>query len=134
MPLEYFLTNYKRIMIKDSAVNAVCHGAKILLPGVIRFDNGISPNNTIVIITSKGEAVALAIALMGSSEMISCDHGTVARPKRVIMQRNLYDKQWGLGPVHLKKKEMIANGKLDKYGKPNENTPTNWKVYLGSSM
>ena len=40
-------------------VNAVCYGAKVLLPGVLRFDEGIEPNQEIVIMTAKGEAVAL---------------------------------------------------------------------------
>ena len=40
-------------------VNAVCYGAKILLPGVLRMDTGIEPNQEIVIMTAKGEAVAL---------------------------------------------------------------------------
>ena len=40
-------------------VNAVCYGAKVLLPGVLRFDEGIEPNMEIVIMTTKGEAVAL---------------------------------------------------------------------------
>ena len=40
-------------------MNAVCYGAKILLPGVLRFDEGIEPSMEIVIMTTKGEAVAL---------------------------------------------------------------------------
>ena len=42
-----------------SQVNAICYGAKILLPGVLRFDHGIEMGMDIVIITAKGEAVAL---------------------------------------------------------------------------
>ena len=37
----------------------MCYGAKILLPGVLRFDDGIDMGMDIVIITTKGEAVAL---------------------------------------------------------------------------
>ena len=37
----------------------MCYGAKILLPGVLRLDTGIEPNQEIVIMTAKGEAVAL---------------------------------------------------------------------------
>jgi H/ACA ribonucleoprotein complex subunit 4 len=37
-----------------------------------------------------------------------------------------YPRKWGLGPKASKKKELIAAGKLDKYGKPNENTPKEW--------
>lgn len=40
-------------------VNAVCYGAKILLPGVLRFDEGIENGLNLVIMTAKGEAVAL---------------------------------------------------------------------------
>lgn len=40
-------------------VNAVCYGAKIMLPGVLRYEDGIEVNDEIVIVTTKGEAVAL---------------------------------------------------------------------------
>ena len=40
-------------------VNAVCYGAKILLPGVLRFDEGIDTNMQIVAMTTKGEAIAI---------------------------------------------------------------------------
>jgi len=40
-------------------VNAVCYGAKIMLPGVNRYEDGIEVNDEIVIMTTKGEAVAL---------------------------------------------------------------------------
>merc|ERR1712112_165196 len=47
--------------------------------------------------------------------------------KRVIMERDTYPRKWGLGPVAANKKTMVKEGKLDKHGKPNENTPANWK-------
>ena len=40
-------------------MNAVCYGAKIMLPGVLRYDDGIEVNSEVVIVTTKGEAVAL---------------------------------------------------------------------------
>lgn len=33
MPLEKLLTNYKRCVVKDSAINALCYGAKLMIPG-----------------------------------------------------------------------------------------------------
>jgi H/ACA ribonucleoprotein complex subunit 4 len=125
-PLEGLLTGHKRIFMKDSSVNAVCYGAKILLPGVLRYEDGIEMNQEIVIVTTKGEAVALAIALMTTATMASCDHGVVAKIKRVIMERDLYPRKWGLGPKAAMKKSLVAAGKLDKHGKPNENTPKEW--------
>ncbi|KAL8595470.1 H/ACA ribonucleoprotein complex subunit 4 [Nucella lapillus] len=125
-PLEALLTSHKRVFIKDSAVNAVCYGAKIMLPGVLRYEDGIELNEEIVIVTTKGEAVALGIALMTTATMAACDHGTVAKIKRVIMQRDLYPRKWGLGPMASQKKAMIMRGELDKRGKPNDKTPTDY--------
>ncbi|XP_017070447.1 H/ACA ribonucleoprotein complex subunit 4 [Drosophila eugracilis] len=125
-PLEGLLVNHKRIIMKDSSVNAVCYGAKIMLPGVLRYEDGIEIDQEIVICTTKGEAICLAIALMTTATMSSCDHGVVAKIKRVIMERDTYPRKWGLGPKASAKKALIAAGKLDKFGRPNENTPKEW--------
>ena len=127
-PLETLLTKHKRIIMKDSAVNAICYGAKILLPGVLRYEAGIEMGEEIVVCTTKGEAICLAIAQMTTATMASCDHGVVAKIKRVVMERDLYPKKWGLGPKASVKKEMIKQGLLDKFGKPNENTPKDWST------
>lgn len=76
--------------------------------------------------TTKGEAIALAIAQMSDVELGTCDHGTVAKVKRCIMERDLYPKRWGLGNTAQEKKKMKTEGKLDKYGRPNEATPAKW--------
>ena len=47
MPLEVVLTNYKRLVVKDSAINAVCYGAKLMLPGLLRFENGIEVSDEV---------------------------------------------------------------------------------------
>jgi len=126
IPLEAALTEYKRIVVKDSAVNAICFGAKLMIPGLLRFEDGIEVNDVCVIITTKGEAVALGIAQMCTADMIACQYGIVAKIKRVIMDRDTYPKKWGLGPRALKKKELIKEGKLSAHGRPNENTPADY--------
>ena len=113
-------------MVKDSAVNAVCYGAKMMLPGLLRFADGIEVGDEVVLMTTKGEAVALAIAQMTTSVMATCDHGVVAKIKRVIMERDTYPRRWGLGPNAQKKKKLIELGKLDKHGKVTSATPTEW--------
>merc|ERR1711874_41300 len=118
-PLEALLVKHKRIIMKDSAVNAICYGAKIMLPGVLRYEDGIEVDQEIVICTTKGEAICLAIAQMTTAVMATCAHGVVAKIKRVIMERDVYPRKWGLGPKAAFKKDMIKKGQLDKYGKPN---------------
>nr|DAD35783.1 TPA_asm: hypothetical protein HUJ06_006423 [Nelumbo nucifera] len=126
MPLEVLLTSYKRLVVKDSAVNAICYGAKLMIPGLLRFENDIEVGEEVVLMTTKGEAIALGIAEMTTAVMATCDHGVVARIKRVVMDRDTYPRKWGLGPRASMKKKLIADGKLDKHGKPNEKTPAEW--------
>ena len=137
MPLEVLLTNYKRIVVKDSAVNAICYGAKLMIPGLLRFADGIEINDEVVLITTKGEAIAIAIAQMTTVILATVDHGVVAKIKRVIMERDVYPRRWGLGPMAQRKKSMISQGLLNKYGKPNEKTPedfrSNYQDYSSSS-
>lgn len=54
-PLESLLIGYKRIVVKDSAVNAVCYGAKLMIPGLLRYEADISLNEEVVLMTTKGE-------------------------------------------------------------------------------
>ncbi|XP_059398210.1 H/ACA ribonucleoprotein complex subunit DKC1 [Carassius carassius] len=133
-PLEKLLISHKRIVMKDSAVNAICYGAKIMLPGVLRYEDGIEVNQDIVVITTKGEAICTAVALMTTAVISTCDHGVVAKIKRVIMERDTYPRKWGLGPKASQKKMMIQKGLLDKHGKPNGSTPADWtKGYVDYS-
>lgn len=125
-PLESLLVSHKRLVVKDTAINSVCYGAVLMIPGLLRFEDGIEVGEEIVIMTTKGEAVALGIAEMNTAVMATCDHGRVARIKRVVMERDTYPRKWGLGPVASKKKGLIRDNKLDKYGRPNENTPKDW--------
>ena len=102
-----------------------------MLPCVLRFESNIEVGTECVVITTKGEAVALAIAQMTTSTMATCDHGIVAKTKRVIMDRDIYDKKWKLGPYAKKKEEFKQQGKLDKYGRIVDKTPEAWKMLFG---
>ena len=39
------------------------------------------------------------------------------------MDRDTYPRKWGLGVYAQRKKQMIAEGLLDKHGRPNDKTP-----------
>ncbi|KZO95355.1 putative rRNA pseudouridine synthase [Calocera viscosa TUFC12733] len=126
-PLECLLTGYKRIVVKDSAVTAVCYGAKLMIPGLLRYEADIEVHEEVVLMTTKGEAIALGIALMSTVELATCDHGVVAKVKRCIMERDLYPRRWGLGPKAVEKKKMVKDGLLDKHGRTIDGvTPKKW--------
>ena len=56
-PLECLMVGYKRIVVKDSAVNAVCYGAKLMIPGLLRYEADISVHEEVVLMTTKGKVL-----------------------------------------------------------------------------
>jgi H/ACA ribonucleoprotein complex subunit 4 len=125
-PLEVLLEHMPRVLVKDSSVNAICFGAKVLVPGILRYSPNIEVGNEVVLMTTKGEAVAVGVAQMTSSQIHTVDHGVAFKIKRVIMDKNTYPRCWGMGPRASRKKTLKTMGMLDEKGKPNANTPRDW--------
>jgi len=93
-PMEKALQLMPQINVRDSAVDALCHGAHLTAPGVLSLDSGIKIDDTVAVFTQKGEAVTIAKAAVSSEKMLKMDHGFVAKTKRVLMPRGMYPKMW----------------------------------------
>jgi len=93
-PMEKSLELLPKIYIRDSAVDALCHGAHLAAPGVLSLDTEIKPNDAVAVFTQKGEAVALSKALASTEKILKMDHGFVAKMQRVLMPRGIYPKMW----------------------------------------
>jgi len=90
LPVEKAVEHLPKIIIRDSAVDAICHGANLAAPGVLKVSTGISPDTLVAIFTLKGELVALAKAKMSTTEILKANHGIVADTERVIMLPGTY--------------------------------------------
>lgn len=93
-PMEFALMEIKKIMVKDSAVGAVCYGAPLHLGGIAKFSKGIEENELIAIMSLKGELVALGRAKLNSEALEKKRVGLAAVIQRVIMERDVYPKAW----------------------------------------
>jgi H/ACA ribonucleoprotein complex subunit 4 len=93
-PMETALSLIPKIMVRDSAVDALCHGANLTAPGISAVESSINKGSMIAILTLKGEAVALAKSIMSTEEILDLRHGTVATLHRVVMPRGTYPKMW----------------------------------------
>jgi H/ACA ribonucleoprotein complex subunit 4 len=96
-PMENALDLVPKIYIRDSAVDAICHGASLTAPGVLSIETGIDSGSMISVFTLKGEAVALAKAAASTEEILETEHGIVAQTMRVLMPRGTYPKRWRSG-------------------------------------
>jgi H/ACA ribonucleoprotein complex subunit 4 len=93
-PVEAALDHLPSIVIRDSAVDALCHGADLAASGVVTLQTGIMKGDIVALSTQKGEAVALAKSLATSERIASMNSGLVAESQRVIMERGRYPSMW----------------------------------------
>lgn len=96
-PMETALALIPKIVVRDSAVDALCHGANLTAPGVLSIESGIVQGSIAAVFTLKGEAVALAKTLLSTEEILNLKHGTVASLERVLMTRGTYPRVWKSG-------------------------------------
>lgn len=97
LPMESALGLIPKLVIRDSAVDAVCHGANLTAPGVLSVGTGISKGLMVAAFTLKGEAVALIRAAASTEEIMEMGHGVAGKTERVLMQRGVYPKGWKSG-------------------------------------
>jgi H/ACA ribonucleoprotein complex subunit 4 len=93
-PIEYALSELKSIVIRDSAVDAMCHGAQLAIPGILQISPNIKKGDIVAIYTQKGEAVALAESMLSEEEIRDATKGYAFETKRIIMAPNTYPKKW----------------------------------------
>lgn len=93
-PVERFLEHLPKIVIRDSAVDAVCHGADLAVPGVVEVDSDIKKDDLAAVMTLKGEGVAIVNSLMSTEQIIEKDAGICANLERVIMKKGTYPPIW----------------------------------------
>lgn len=96
-PMEAAFDFVPRIYLRDSAVNSICHGAELAVPGIVRVSEGILPRAPIALFTLKGELVALSRALMSTEQILKEEHGLAAKTVRVVMPADTYPRQWKHG-------------------------------------
>ena len=98
VPMESAFEHVPRIVIRDSAVNAICHGAELAVPGIVMVTEGIRPRMSVALFTLKDELVALSKALMSTEEMMRLEKGLAAKTVRVIMPVDTYPRMWRAKP------------------------------------
>ena len=94
LPMEYTIAHLPKIVIRDSAVDALCHGANLALPGVIEVDSDIKKGDMVAVLTLKGEGAALATTTMSTEQIIDKDKGVCANIERVLMKKGTYPSIW----------------------------------------
>ncbi|MDT7876040.1 MAG: RNA-guided pseudouridylation complex pseudouridine synthase subunit Cbf5 [Sulfolobaceae archaeon] len=93
LPMEIATCGIPKILVSDGAVNAITYGATLNVPGIVAYQN-FKKGDSVAILTLKGELVAVGESLIDSSQLENMKKGEVIKPKRVIMERDLYPRSW----------------------------------------
>jgi len=99
-PLEYGLQHLKKVVVKDSAVDAICHGADVYLGGISKISKGIGAGEVVVVETLKGEAVAIGKSLLSTKDILKIKKegvrytNPIVDTERVLMKRGTYPRMW----------------------------------------
>ncbi len=94
MPMEEAGKTMKKIVIKDTAVDAVCHGANLSAKGIHYIEKTIVEGDTVALFTLKNELVAIGKALVNADSMLKMKKGIVVKTLRVLMERGTYPSYW----------------------------------------
>jgi len=98
-PVEYAFSELKSVVIRDSAVDAMCHGAQLAIPGILKISPNLKKGDIVGIYTQKGEAVALAESTMSEEEIRDATKGYAFETRRIIMAPNTYPRKWRTKPT-----------------------------------
>ena len=93
-PMEVAAEHLPQIFIKDSAVEAICQGAKLAAGGISMLSKGIKRRDLVAIKSLKGELIASGIALASTEEIMNADSGLVVDTNKVFMQPGVYPMAW----------------------------------------
>ena len=93
-PMEYTTKYVKKIYVKDSAVDAICHGANLASSGIVKIDKQIHKNNIIAVMTLKDELLAIGKCLYSIDDIINSDTKIVVDIQKVFILPNTYPMMW----------------------------------------
>jgi H/ACA ribonucleoprotein complex subunit 4 len=93
-PVETVVQNIPKVWIQDSAVDSVCHGAELAVPGVVKLESLDKVGQTAAVMTLKDELVALGRSEMTTKDILERNKGIAVTTERVLMERGTYPRNW----------------------------------------
>jgi H/ACA ribonucleoprotein complex subunit 4 len=89
-PLEKMVEHIPKIYVRDSAVDALCHGADLAAAGVCYIDARIDTNMQVALMTLKKELIGFGTAKLNAMKIYKAKSGIVANSSKVFMERGVY--------------------------------------------
>jgi tRNA pseudouridine55 synthase/H/ACA ribonucleoprotein complex subunit 4 len=95
------------IIIRNAAIDAICHGAVLAGVGVISFDD-FKRDQTVAVLSQKKEFICLGRALVHSSSFKAGETGLVVAPIAVFLRPGTYPNGWATSSKEKRKERENA--------------------------
>ena len=93
-PVEILVDPLPKIVLKATAVDAVCRGADLTVKGIHMLDEDIRRNALVAMMTARGELVAIGRMMMSTPKVMASEQGVAVSTERVIMEPGHYPSMW----------------------------------------
>ncbi len=89
-PMERMVSHLPKIYVRDTAVDALCHGADLASAGICYIDARIKKNMLVAYMTLKKELIGFGTALKDAIQMLKAKSGILAKTNKIFMERGTY--------------------------------------------
>ena len=104
-PIEYCMDGVDSVVVRDTAIDALCHGAQLAIPGILSISKKLKVGGIVGIYSMKGEIVGFGEVAMTREEIESNVKGIAINIKRIIMKPGSYPKSWHTSNSAAKERE-----------------------------
>lgn len=94
LPMEVLVEPLPKVIVKATAVDAVCHGADLNVGGIHMLDEDIRKNALVAMMTARGELVAIGHMAMSTQKVMATSQGKAVTTERVFMDEGHYPRMW----------------------------------------
>ena len=91
-PIESAVSHLPKIWILDAAVDSVCHGTSLKIPGISKFETGIGKDDTVAVMSLKNELICYGTATTTSKKIEKESRGIAVKPDAVFMKTGTYPR------------------------------------------
>ncbi|USN45344.1 MAG: RNA-guided pseudouridylation complex pseudouridine synthase subunit Cbf5 [Candidatus Woesearchaeota archaeon] len=92
LPLERAVEHLPKIWVEDSAINSLCTGSTLKIPGINKFEIELARDDSVALLSLKNELVSVGTALVHGKDLRQKEKGIAVKSSQVFMDPSVYPK------------------------------------------
>ncbi|MBD3354554.1 RNA-guided pseudouridylation complex pseudouridine synthase subunit Cbf5 [Candidatus Woesearchaeota archaeon] len=85
-PIENAIVHLPKVWVLDNAVESLCNGVNLKVPGISKLNDGIEPDQEVAVMSLADELVAIGRAKLTSRKMMDQEKGIAVKAHKVFMK------------------------------------------------